>query len=90
LSIFSAGLLDYWTRKSVDQNSLKDLSFFTDESLRNNSLLAQNYENKTDSKICLKELIILIYIIEVFFALSSMRLIYEILYFKLIKKMSDK
>jgi len=85
MSLFSAGQLDYWTRESVDQSNSMEISFITHESIRNN-LLAQNCENKDDTKIRLGELRILLNIIGACVALSFVRLIYEIVYFKIRKK----
>ncbi len=90
MSLFSAGVLDYWTRNSVDQINLNEMSFLIEKTLMNNCSLGHNYQSEEDSKLRLDELRILLNIIQACLALSSLRLIYEIVYLKISQKMKNK
>jgi hypothetical protein len=86
MSLFSAGVINYWARQCVDQTNSMEISYITKELLTNSSLLPQNQENKEETKISLGQLTILLNIIGACAALSFIILIYEIVDLKMRKK----
>ncbi len=79
----SAGFIKYWTHKNVDRiNSVDDVSLINVTLNNNKSAIRSEANNKLDSSISLDDIRLLFLIVETCAAISLLRLIYEIVYFK--------
>ncbi len=80
----SAGLIKYWISKNVDRINSEDNISYIDVTLRNKLTAIRNeVNNKLDNSVFLDDIRILLLFIETFFVISLLRLIYEIVSFKI-------
>ncbi len=76
-------MIEYWIRSNVDRPIFKEKTLTIKESLKSNeSSIIENHENESDKQMDLDEFRTLIHIIEACFALSFMRLTFEIVFHK--------